>query len=55
MSEVEQHSDDYNDLIPEAKQLSAEYKPSDVLDEMMKALHDRWSKHVNEDLLGRYV
>lgn len=52
MSEVEQHSDDYNDLLPESKELSDEYKPSTALDTMMEELKQRWFKHV-EGLLER--
>ena len=54
MSEVEQHSDDYNDLIPESQELSAEYKPSTALDNMMAELRQRWFKHVEGGLLERY-
>ena len=53
MSEVEQHSDDYNDLIPESQELSAEYKPSTALDNMMEELRQRWFKHVEDGLLER--
>ena len=53
MSEVEQHSDDYNDLIPESRELSAEYKPSTALDNMMEELRQRWFKHVEDGLLER--
>ena len=53
MSEVEQHTDDYNDLIPESRELGSEYKPSTALDEMMEELRERWFKHVDEGLLGR--
>ena len=54
MAEVEQHTDDYNDLIPESQQLAAEYQPSTALDEMMAQLKDRWFKHVEQGLLDRY-
>ena len=53
MSEVEQHTDDYCDLIPESLQLAAEYKPSTALDQMMAELKDRWFKHVDQGLLER--
>ena len=53
MTEVEQHSDDYNDLIPESRELAAEYKPSTALDNMMEELRQRWTRHVKEGLLGR--
>ena len=53
MAEVEQHSDDYNDLIPESRELGAEYKPSTALDNMMEELRQRWTGHIEEGLLGR--
>jgi hypothetical protein len=53
MSEVEQHSDDYNDLIPESRELGAEYKPSTALENMMEGLRKRWTKHVEGGLLER--
>ena len=53
MRDIEGHTDDYLALCPEAKELSDKYKPSDVLDEMMSSLHDRWSAYVGE-LQNRY-
>ena len=53
MRDIEAHTDDYLALCPEAKELSDKYKPSDVLDEMMSLLHDRWSAYVGE-LQNRY-
>ena len=55
MSEVEQHTDDYNDLIPESLQLAAEYKPSTALDQMMASLKERWFNHVEQGLIERYT
>ena len=54
MSDIERHSEDYQSLHPEATQLSNAYKPSDVLDEMMSSLHNRWCTYV-DDLSGRYI
>ncbi len=53
MRDVETHTEDYLSLCPEAKRLSDQYKPSDVLDEMMVGLGNRWTQCV-EALTKRY-
>jgi len=54
MREIETHTDDYCVLIPPARKLISEYKPSDWLEGVMKTLEDRWFGYV-DSLLDRSV
>ena len=54
MRDVETHTEDFLVLCPEAQTLSGQYKPSDVLDELMVAVRTRWTEYV-EGLTNRYV
>lgn len=46
MRDIETHTEDYLCLCPEAGQLSQDYKPSDMLDQMMRKLAERWTQYV---------
>ena len=54
MRDVETHTDDFLVLCPEAQSLSSQYKPSDVLDELMVGVRTRWTEYV-ESLTTRYA
>lgn len=51
MRDNEQQTDQYAVVHSHGNKLSAKYKPSDWLDAMMSALHQRWEEHVEEMVL----
>ena len=54
MRDIETHTEDYCALIPTARVLFSEYKPSDWLEGVMKVVEDRWFGCV-DSLLDRSV
>ena len=54
MRDIETHTEDYCSLIPLARALFSEYKPSDWLEGVMKVVEDRWFGCV-DSLLDRSV